>query len=509
MKLRDKFGFCDSLVLAVFLLLVNATSWAQSYHVNRLGSLGESPTFETSINSRGDVVGVSSTSGSRQSHAFLWTQAAGIQDLGTINGSSSSGAINESGQVVGWFGQPGSERAFLWTQADGMSDLGFAGIPLGINDIGQVVGFYNDAQPHAFFWTQADGFQDLGTLGGCCSHAVSVNHNSQVAGWSNTASGDEHPFLWTPAAGMQDLGVVGEASGINNVGQVVGFFLSGTSDHAFLWSENDGLLDLGAGDALAINDGGQVVLAADHLFLWSVAGRQDLNELTSGQVLQFRSTGSVVINNAGQIATNAELLTGRQAAVRFTPNISVSLSSSPNPSYVGQAVALTATVTSVQGSPPDGENVEFYNVHTHSLLATVPLVGGVAHVSTSDPKAGTSSIKATYLGDVNYLPSAPGVVAQVVNKWPTSATVGSSQNPANHGQAVTFAVTTSSSGPAPAGVVRFQDGATAIGTRTVIGGVAALTTSKLASGSHSITAMYSGSAASEKSTSLALTQIVN
>jgi probable HAF family extracellular repeat protein len=114
------------------------------------------------------------------------------------------------------------------------------------------VGFYNDAQPHAFFWTQADGFWDLGTLGGCCSRAVSINHNSQVVGWSNTASGDEHPFLWTPAAGMQDLGVIGEASGINNVGQVVGFFHSGTSDHAFLWSENDGLQDLGGGDALAI-----------------------------------------------------------------------------------------------------------------------------------------------------------------------------------------------------------------------------------------------------------------
>jgi hypothetical protein len=174
-----------------------------------------------------------------------------------------------------------------------------------------------------------------------------------------------------------------------------------------------------------------VVLTAGHLFLWSVAGKQDLNELTSGQVLRVTSTGSVVINIAGQIATNAGLLTGRQAAVLFTPNISVSLSSSHNPSYVGQAFALTANVTSVQGPPPDGENVEFYNIHTHILPATVPLVGGVAHFSTSDLKAGTSFIKATYLGDVNYLPSAPGVVTQVVNKWPTSATIGSSQNSSN------------------------------------------------------------------------------
>jgi hypothetical protein len=39
--------------------------------------------------------------------------------------------------------------------------------------------------------------------------------------------------------------------------------------------------------------------------------------------------------------------------------------------------------------------------------------------------------------------------------------------------------------------------------------MAALTTSKLASGSHSIMAVYTGSAASEQGTSLALTQIVH
>src|SRR6266542_3972255 len=99
-------------------------------------------------------------------------------DLGTLGGiESQATAVNNSGQVVGYGRLANYEyHAFSWTQAGGMIDLGTLGggtfsSAVAVNASGQVVGFStNTAQPyfplHAFSWTQAGGMIDLGTLGG-------------------------------------------------------------------------------------------------------------------------------------------------------------------------------------------------------------------------------------------------------------------------------------------------------------------------------------------------------
>lgn len=387
---------------------------AQTYRMKILSRSG----FETGINSGGEVVG---TIRKRTfTHAFLWTKTTGIQDLGTIRGASSAAAINNSEQVVGWFGTPGAEEAFLWTHATGMQDLGFTGIPVAINDAGQIAGNYDGSNTHAFFWTAATGLQDIGTLGGCCTQATGMNNSGQVVGWSFTASADQHPFLWTQAGGMTDLAFAGQASAINNAGQVVGYYYNGSTSRAFQWTATSGLQDLGTDDgyasgAFSINDRGWVIGEADYFFLWSQGtGLINLSQPISSQVLDLGEGGTITINNAGQIATNAELLTGNEAAVLFTPVISVSADSSPNPSHVGQAFTVTATASSIQGPPPDAENINFYNGSV--LLASAPMVAGVAQFTTSSAKPGKLHIKAVYPGDVNYDPSKPVTVTQVVTK---------------------------------------------------------------------------------------------
>jgi len=65
-----------------------------------------------------------------------------------------------------------------------------------------------------------------------------------------------------------------------------------------------------------------------------------------------------------------------------------------------------------------------------------------------------------------------------------------------------------SSGPVPTGTVRFLDGTTGLGYATLSGGVAKLTKSNLAVGTHSITAHYNGDAASSTSTSSVVNQVV-
>ncbi len=90
----------------------------------------------------------------------------------------------------------------------------------------------------------------------------------------------------------------------------------------------------------------------------------------------------------------------------------------------------------------------------------------------------------------------------------TATALSSSLNPSKHGQAVTFTATVSSPGPTPTGKVKFMDGTTSLGSVALSGGIATVTKSKLAVGTHPITAQYLGDAANAKSTSPVLNQVV-
>jgi Big-like domain-containing protein/VCBS repeat protein len=91
----------------------------------------------------------------------------------------------------------------------------------------------------------------------------------------------------------------------------------------------------------------------------------------------------------------------------------------------------------------------------------------------------------------------------------TTTSLTSSLNPSTFGHAVTFTATIVSTGPHPAtGKVKFWDGTLGIGSATLSEGVATLTKSKLAVGTHPITAQYLGDANSSKSTSSLLNQVV-
>jgi Big-like domain-containing protein/putative Ig domain-containing protein len=184
------------------------------------------------------------------------------------------------------------------------------------------------------------------------------------------------------------------------------------------------------------------------------------------------------------------------------------LASTPNPSFHGQAVVFTATVSSSGGTPPDGELITFNNGGT--TLGTAPLSGGTASLPISSLPVGTSTIKASYAGDASYSASTSAGVQQVVNKYSTSVQLSSSLNPATYGQSVTLTATIGSTGPStPAGTVTFKNGGTSLGTVTLAAGVATVTRTNLAAGTLSITAVYNGDTVSATSTSSTLSQIVN
>jgi poly(3-hydroxybutyrate) depolymerase len=166
-------------------------------------------------------------------------------------------------------------------------------------------------------------------------------------------------------------------------------------------------------------------------------------------------------------------------------------------------------VTSALGAPPDGEIVTFEVGATE--LGAAALSGGSATFTTSTLKAGgTNTIKAEYAGDSNFAASTSNKVSQVVTQATTTTTLASSQNPSGVGQSVTFTANVAPEfGGTVTGTVTFNSGGAKLGNRSLSGGVASYTTTKLAAGADSITAVYNGNSSFVTSTSGALSQTVN
>ena len=328
-----------------------------------LGALpgGNNCSVGTSINTRGEIVGVSENGafdpvfGTNAVGGVLWKDGQ-IIDLGTLGGpSSSADEINGRGQVVGfaldaisdpvsivYFGLAGltngtQTRAYLWE--DGvMQDLGTLGGPdavaLFVNERGQVAGFsYTNSTlnpvtglptTHPFVWTKETGMKDLGSLGGSLGWANSesggFNNRGEMIGISNVA-GDmiAHPFLWDGEK-LIDLNTatIGgnpvTANEISDAGEVIGtaVFPNGASD-AYLWKDG-AAVNLGTlpgdclSEAFAINGRRQIIGAsvncvsgATRSFLWENGSMVDLSSLiSSGSSLRLVETRA--INDRGEIA---------------------------------------------------------------------------------------------------------------------------------------------------------------------------------------------------------------
>jgi hypothetical protein len=205
---------------------------------------------------------------------------------------------------------------------------------------------------------------------------------------------------------------------------------------------------------------------------------------------------------------NAEFAPSISAAIRQVVDkypTSTSLVSSLNPSTYGQSVTLTATVTSTGPNSPTG-SVTFTN-GTTTLWTTWLDSSGVATLTLSHLPAGTLSLAAAYNGDTQSATSS-GALSQTVNMAVTTTTVTSSKNPSTAGQSVEFTATVTSPTTTPTGTVTFSSGSTTLGTATLYGGRASLTTIALPVGADPITATYNGTA-NITGSSASLTQQVN
>ncbi len=187
------------------------------------------------------------------------------------------------------------------------------------------------------------------------------------------------------------------------------------------------------------------------------------------------------------------------------------LTSAPDPSVFGQAKTLTVTVTAVSpGAGTPSGSVSFFNGAT--LLGSATLTASVASLTTSSLSVGSHNLTAVYGGDAGFTGSTSPVDTQTVNQAATTTALTSAPNPSVSGQIVTVTATVTPASPGagtPTGTISFYDGATVLGSGTLSGGVASLTTSSLSIGSHNLTAVYGGDVDFTGSTSPVDTQTVN
>jgi probable HAF family extracellular repeat protein len=348
-------SFRSGLVLAglIFVGIVMPTRPAvaqqPTYTITEMGTFGGARSAAFSINNTGQVAGFAETVDGRL-QAFVYTDST-LFNLGTLGGSDSYAyRISDSGFVIGRANNAsGRDRAFVTILNSSMFDIssldsllgGSFSVALGVNGLGQVVGYFHTAAAHMasrnrVFLYSDQQVTDLGTFGGQDGIVTAINDSGQMIGTYGTEPKADYAeriaFLYSGGK-VINLGTLGgkttTATDLNNSAQVVGHSQTRSGEnHAYIYSgvlSDLGVLQGGTQSfAYGINNAGQVVGASDsaaastlHAFIYSGGRMRDLNSLipaNSGWVL----TEAREINNSGQIVGNG-IKDGHQRGFLLTP----------------------------------------------------------------------------------------------------------------------------------------------------------------------------------------------
>ena len=206
------------------------------------------------------------------------------------------------------------------------------------------------------------------------------------------------------------------------------------------------------------------------------------------------------------------------------------LTGAPANANVGQQAILTVSLLSappISGGYPGGCAFNFFDNGVQINGSPVTLTSNTAATFQI-----TFAASGTHVYSAQFIPTtcAPNLWSAATSNsqttvvagaaTPTTTVLQSNLNPSNFGQSVTFTATVTGAAPppvvvvngqaGPTGTVNFLDGVTLLGSGTINAfGVATVSTSVLAIGSHPITAAYTGSAAFAASVSPVVTQVVN
>ncbi|MFN3652236.1 MAG: CARDB domain-containing protein [Armatimonadota bacterium] len=344
-----------------------------------------------------------------------------ITSIGDLNGMQTfASGINDAGVVVGYAAATGSHLPVRWSNGtltqipSGIS----GGVATDVNNQDQVVGHLGGARPQAVLYG-VNGPQELNTLGAQQSYAAALNDLTQVVGWYRMPESDfDLPYLWQngtmaalalPANTSEGLAVaisnsgyvagyaldgdflpypvrwsqslepavlpgpggtvvMGQASGVNDAGDVSGSIITDGWQRPVVWRNGqpiiiDDLPDAVAGHAVAVNNLGQVLVSAvtvgnDELtFLWEDLngnGESDPGEAVNLSTLlpqpsAWRLVQVTGLSDTGRIAGWGRL-NGSVRGFVLTPagapqpDLSLEITPAPLPARVGQELTYTVTI---------------------------------------------------------------------------------------------------------------------------------------------------------------------
>jgi hypothetical protein len=236
-----------------------------------------------------------------------------------------------------------------------------------------------------------------------------------------------------------------------------------------------------------LNGSGAATLSTSAL----AAGTHQITAVYSGDSNNAAVTSSVLVEKLEQPTTTT-------------------LTSSPNPSVAGETATFTATVKEPSGITAIPTGTVTFSDGAVPLGASVLNSSGVATLAVTSLTAGQHNITANYNGDSSNLASQSIILVQTVSQAATTTSLTTSNPSVYPGISLTFsAVVSRTDSVIPSGTVTFFNGATAIGNGTLnSAGTATMTTSALAAGTHSITAVYGGDTNDLTSTSSGVTETV-
>lgn len=301
-------------LMALAVLCVAQAATAQRVTRTDLPGLPGVDVVPTALNGRGQVVGQLADVVGDASQAFVWSESAGLQGLGTLGGSFAKAiGINDLGQIVGESSRsgPSGVTGFIVQPGGVMRRLPGLDSVAGINAAGQVAG--SSAGGDVFVYAagfltpvpvfgsvRVTGLSDTGRLVGSIHEplfydlgaangsfvfpgAISPNERQLpsispsgrhiVGAYAWDAVSDAHAYLWRDGL-LQDLtplaptGQRSFAYAVNDAGMVAGHIGSAAGSHATLWLDGRSVdlhalagLDGASSSAVAVNASAQVLLS--------------------------------------------------------------------------------------------------------------------------------------------------------------------------------------------------------------------------------------------------------
>lgn len=325
-----------------------------------IGTLGGTSSYAADVNNGNIVVGWSET-GAGTTHAFRWSAADGMIDLGTLPGDRLSravaildGQMAGGGQILGVSGDDGRWTPVVWSTSGAIRALPIPLIPsfslaypAGFNTKGDVVGWdAGGPGQHGWSWSPGVGKYDLSAnvQGGSNEGAAGdVTESGLVLLTSRAytcrrAAQCWRTFMWSGTNGYAPLGTPGNDAeadvtglALSEAGTVVGWATTSGRSTAvpYRWTAGTGFTFLpqysgrgsSYGYASAVNSVGAIVGSALEPTSGSIVAT---TWPASGGIVRLsrddpNPSVAVAINNPGTIVGWAAVSSGGNHAMLWSP----------------------------------------------------------------------------------------------------------------------------------------------------------------------------------------------